>query len=384
MIARRIILAVLWILSIVAISFYGGPLSYGFFFAVNLIPLISFIYTFVVYTRFRMYQSTDSVNIICRSGTPYMLTLQNEDKFAFSCVGIRFYSDLSYVPDINEYEEYELLPGDNIKIEKQLICKYCGEYLVGANEVTFTDFFRIFRFKYKNQCELKAFVFPRKIALSTLRSANDMMIVSKRENKHDASEPGFDLRDFVPGDRLKDIHWNATAKEGILKIRNRVGEERQEIYFYLDNKLIKGKLIDTLPVYSQAKEATIALCLYLLKNKIPVRACLNEHSILMSNDEGFDSFYQLVAEMKFEDENTTATKFLMNVNKALAQRLNSFWAVVFDMDVNLYNELINASNMGIYIIVFVIADKPEGIEYINTERVKIIYVSPDSSLEDVL
>ena len=47
---RRGIVFLLWILSLVGISFFGGTISYGFFWAITFIPVISIVYLLFVYT----------------------------------------------------------------------------------------------------------------------------------------------------------------------------------------------------------------------------------------------------------------------------------------------------------------------------------------------
>lgn len=384
MIARRIVLGVLWVLSIVSISIYGGPLSYGFFFSITLIPVISFIYTLIVYIRFRMYQELGSVNIICRNGTPYYLTLQNEDKFAFSCVGVRLYTDLSNVSDLDEYSEYELLPGDKVRIEKKIICKYCGEYNVGVKEVIITDLFRIFRFHYRNPGEQKAFVVPRKIELSSLKSADEIIRISKRENRKEQSELDFNLRDFVPGDRIKDIHWNATAKEGILKVRTRIGEEKEAIYFYLDNTELKGSQAQVIPVNSQMKEAAIAITLYLVRNHIPVLANVSEKSFELHAPEFFDVFYQAVAGQRFDNNIDSKTRILEHANAAFNRKIQSFWCVTSTMNEELYNELRKYSEQGMKVLVYLVNDDLNCQFQTDSDRFKVILISTETELEEVL
>ena len=53
---RRWGLLGLWLLSLVAISFYGGAVSYGFFFGLTLVPVVSAVYLLAVYLRFKIYQ----------------------------------------------------------------------------------------------------------------------------------------------------------------------------------------------------------------------------------------------------------------------------------------------------------------------------------------
>ncbi|MDE6883329.1 MAG: hypothetical protein K2P48_09465, partial [Lachnospiraceae bacterium] len=60
---RRWALLGLWLLSLSVISFYGGAVSYGFFFGVALVPVVSAVYLLAVYFRFKIYQKLESRNV---------------------------------------------------------------------------------------------------------------------------------------------------------------------------------------------------------------------------------------------------------------------------------------------------------------------------------
>ena len=45
---NRILFLIAWIASVVGISFFGGPVSYGFFALLTLLPLISLLYLYVL------------------------------------------------------------------------------------------------------------------------------------------------------------------------------------------------------------------------------------------------------------------------------------------------------------------------------------------------
>ena len=132
---RRWALFGLWILSLIAISFYGGTISYGFFFGVTLIPFISFAYLVFVYVFFRIYQKVESRDMVCGQPTPYFFVLQNDGYYPFASVGIKMFSSFSYVEKVPENTEYELLRGDKYIFETKIICKYRGEYEVGVKAV---------------------------------------------------------------------------------------------------------------------------------------------------------------------------------------------------------------------------------------------------------
>ena len=93
---NRLIALGLLLLSLIAISFCGGPVSYGFFFFMLVAPVISVIYTLVLFLRFKLYQKIESKVAVAESPVTFYFTLQNEDFFGFAGVKTVFFSDFSY------------------------------------------------------------------------------------------------------------------------------------------------------------------------------------------------------------------------------------------------------------------------------------------------
>ena len=102
---RRIILILLWILSLVGISFYGGPVSYGFFAAVTFTPAVSLFYTLFVLFRFKIYQELSTKNVSAGTVSGFYITLQNEDFFTHSGVKVNFFSPFSSINGMDENTE---------------------------------------------------------------------------------------------------------------------------------------------------------------------------------------------------------------------------------------------------------------------------------------
>ena len=56
---NRRILFLLWVLSLIGISLRGGPVTYGVFFMLTLVPVISLLYIRLVIVLFKIYQDLD-------------------------------------------------------------------------------------------------------------------------------------------------------------------------------------------------------------------------------------------------------------------------------------------------------------------------------------
>lgn len=298
----------LWVCSLAAISFVGGAVSYGFFFGVTLVPVISFLYIFCVYSRFKIYQELGSRHMVCGEPVDYFFVLQNEDYFAFTGVSVRLFSDFSYVEEIPGDVEYELLPGDSFTYRTRLVCRYRGEYEVGVGEVVVTDFLRLFRVCYTNPGTVKAKVRPRVVQLSDLKAMEDFQAVVQRETFSD-TEPDILVREYVPGDSLKQIHWKASARSGKLMTRIRTGEEKEGIAIFCDMTRYSTKPEVYLPLENRMLEVLLALGFFFAGKEMGFRVYYGQKGLVREQVQGmkdFDGFYQRVSEVIFAPEGNGA------------------------------------------------------------------------------
>ena len=293
----RILFLCLWVLSLAAISFYGGVISYGFFFGMSFLPVISLVYIFCVYFRFKIYQELGSRNMVCGQPEDYTFILQNENLFAFSGVSVRLFSDFSYVEELPGSLEYELLPGDRFTYRTRLVCRYRGEYEVGIREVVVTDFLRLFRVSYANPGTIKAIVRPRLVQLDELKGMEEFQAPLQREILS-GTEPDILVRDYREGDSLKQIHWKAAARQGKLLTRTRMGEEKQGISLFCDMTRYGRKAEEYLPLENRMLETLLALGYFFVRRDMGFSACYSQIGPVRKTVRGmkdFDEFYQSVS-----------------------------------------------------------------------------------------
>lgn len=266
---NRIILLLLWILSLIAISFYGGAVSYGFFIVLTLIPVISLLYLTLVILQFRIYQRLEGKAVIANRTSDFYFTLQNEGLMAFAGIRVLFYSTFSSIAGLSDETEYELLPKTGIRRQTKVVCKYRGEYDIGIKKIVARDFFRLFTITYHNREPLRVMVKPNIVQVAQLKSAAHVLSAA-RESHANRHEPDVLVRDYASGDDIRFMHWNATAASGKLMVRERIGEQQQGIAVILNPKRQNQGIEDYLPVENKMLETVLALTLYFCKANIPV------------------------------------------------------------------------------------------------------------------
>ena len=203
---NRIIWFCLWVLSVVGISLKGGPVTYGCFTALTLVPLVSLLYLLAVYMLFHIYQELEQRFVSVNEPVHYRFALVNEYPLQFVSIRVRFFSDFSAITDLDDETEYELRPYTRIEKETRLICKYRGEYEIGIKEIEIQDFFRLFRICYRNKECIHAVVKPQLIQTDSVGTID--LSDAARQSERSKNELDIISRDYIPGDDLRFINWS--------------------------------------------------------------------------------------------------------------------------------------------------------------------------------
>ncbi len=385
---RRWILLGSWILSLVVISFFGGTISYGFFFAVTLLPLVCVAYLIAVTAGFRIYQNLESRNVVAGQPVEYYFVLQNEMPFAFAGLQVRLFSGLFEVADVPDNREYELLPGENFRFETKLSCKYRGEYEVGVQAVVITDFLHLFRWKYTLPGTIKAIVSPKVVTLDALQSLASLQIDTSDRCLRGDAEPDVEVRDYVRGDSIKRVHWKATARTGDWKVRRTIDEERQGIRLYLWGKRYSEEQEHFLPLENRMLEIVLAVAATLLQKRIPIAVEYQTErvpvTLSLQEEQDFPELYRCMEEYSFRPELSSdgPEAFLQNCLQALPK-------VVFLVAAELPESILEYTQMlaeeGVCVVIYLVEqDAPFDVAGLDRERHKIIPVGTEEELETVL
>ena len=305
---NRVIWAILWIASLVGISFFGGPVSYGFFALLTFAPLISMIYLLFVYFFFRIYQELDGKRLVANRVMPFYFTLMNECHFGFVGIRVRFFSSFSAISGLDDGVEYELLPRTGIKKQTGLTCKYRGEYEVGIKTVELQDFFRLLRISYHNREALRVIVKPNPVELLDLRGVDLSQTMARSAQNH-PTERDVLVRGYEPGDDLRQVNWKASARSGELLVRKLIGEEREGVGILMGTNRCSRDPKEYLPVENKMLETAIALTLFFAKKNVPVRsyhAALGLKELSVYGLAQFDAYYEEMSNVEFREEVTEA------------------------------------------------------------------------------
>lgn len=370
--------------SLILISFFGGTVSYAIFFAIALIPVLSYGYLLTVFAGFKIYQKIDSRDVVTNVPMGYYFILKNDGFVSFSSIQIRMFSSFSEIEELPSESEFCLLPGEEYRFDTRIFCKYRGEYEVGIKEVILTDFLKLFKLKYKIPSTIKAIVMPEITHLSQFGALDKATSVSSKETMQGDSLDVV-VRDYVSGDSLRSISWKATARENRLMTRLTFGEEKQGIAVVIDQKRYSEDEYVYLPTEDKLLKTMLASVTYVVNRGVPVTIASSNYRIGTMQD--FNGYYasleQFYFDEKYELDNTLQTQV-----RQLAQCkiVMIFAQSLTDRSLLYIKEL---SDGDTYVMLYLIDNQEKGQDYLsllgsNSFRGKIISISPESSLEEVL
>jgi len=139
--------------------------------------------------------------------------------------------------DAGDAQVIRLRPGDERVIPLALRCTRWGVYSLGGVEVRARDPFRlvVWEERFSGRQQLK--VYPRPISLRRILAPAETQAFTGSEVarvKGDGVEYA-DIRDFVPGDRVRSINWRASARRQTLVVNERHPERNTDVVLFVDS-----------------------------------------------------------------------------------------------------------------------------------------------------
>ena len=328
---------------------------------------------------------------MCGQSVPYYFVLKNESWFAFAGIRIFFFSDFSYVEELPDEIEYELLPEEQYQYETSFVCKYRGEYEVGIKEILISDFWGLFSIKFRVRESKKVIAAPKLIQLDELKSVSDISAMLQRDHLQ-TTELDVVTREYAAGDALKQVNWKATAREGKLMSRKPVGEEKRGIALIVDTKRYSGEPEVYLPIENKVLEIVLALSFFMSKSNTSVSYYYHQDDGLSGIRQGrldsvgdMESFYEQMKEVRFDRNMSMGT----DLERIIQDGVLLDKAIVFFVLQEINDDILKmtyqiADNDTIVIYYVVTAESIEEYSAMSDLSRRIIAITPEDELEEVL
>jgi uncharacterized protein (DUF58 family) len=121
-------------------------------------------------------------------------------------------------------------------------CQQRGTFIFGPSNIRSGDLFGFFRRERRIDTLSYLFVYPRLVPLEKLGIPSRQFFGDIRLKRHLFQDPVLTagVRDYVPGDSLKRIHWKSTARIGRLQTRVYEPTTTVDLSLFLDVRTLKA------------------------------------------------------------------------------------------------------------------------------------------------
>lgn len=175
--------------------------------------------------------------------------------------------------------------------ELPLVSKYCGLIQVKIEQIEYTDLLGLVSVRLDMPAMGEVAILPKEERCTAEQKSGFQAGISEAEESlakgHDFAEV-TDMREYRPGDRIKDIHWKLTAKKEELMVKERTSVAQSQVILMLD---LSGDGSDITEIMRLAYGLTKSF----LQEYVPVR-------ILWWDEHSYDFQEILITEERMQNE----------------------------------------------------------------------------------
>ena len=284
---------VLLAFSVVLTQLLRNPASGALFLFILILPVISLIHCLIGRSAIQAFVTSDAKQTEKNRPLEYEIRITNNSIFSFPFVEAVLSEPGTNVQRCTKRKLIlSLVPHGFYTVKNTVSFKYRGLYEIGVDSLYINDLFRFFALRADMENYTAISVFPRKLSIADDRGRSDTDAPSpKLKNDVAAEKIEFsDVRDYVPGDSVRSIHWKLSSKTQDIKVRQYSSAENKHVYVFCDmaEAAVPPKKKDAGELYKSLRRAIEEENKKDKKNKL--RRAISENSAKEEDPEALASY----------------------------------------------------------------------------------------------
>lgn len=353
--------------------FNGGKMPYVLLYTMILLPLVSFLYTLVVYLRFKFGQDLDKKFVTKGDKVNFLFSINNEDFFIYPYINVFFHGAKTIFENQFQVKNFSLSPfcGKNYAFELQ--CNYRGNYEIGIHSIEIEDFFGLFRFRYNIYEPKYVTVYPKIIYLNSFKLKTDFMSESHSmlNTSNEDMATISDVRKYAYGDSLKRIHWKLTAKSRDVMVKKYQSTSETSTLMLLDLHSNPYSPGENIILEDKVIESIVSILYYCLQNWIPVNLVFYSGSLASfhaKNHLMFNEIFEVLAKVKFNE--TVPVNDLLEIYSTNILSKTNILIFTSNLDYELYDKIYATANSGYDVgLIYTSAEKLTGTKNVDADNI---------------
>lgn len=253
--------AVLLIFGLIFTQALRAMASALLFWFLVLVPIVSVIYVLIGKALIRIYVGSDISKVEKLQPVEYEMRIINASPFAYP-----FIEAIICVPEedgvrcTEQSMTLSLEPLGSYIVNHTTSFKYRGTYEIGVRCLYISDFLGLFSIRLDVDIYSNVLVLPRKLGMNMklATSATDIPNDSPKVVFSTEKAEISNIREYVPGDSLKSIHWKLSSKgwDGGLMVKDFNTNTSQSVYILCDfSRAIPPEVFEDEEVQAEREKA---------------------------------------------------------------------------------------------------------------------------------
>ena len=317
-----------------------------------LMPVLSYVVTFIMLRGLRVKQSVPR-SIVKNEEGVFKVRLHNVTPMPFGHVECVFFGD-EHAIVTEEIQAFGLRPFKPTVLESSFYARYRGQYALGLKMVRVTDIAGLFQLKRVFNKQVIMTVFPLVVDFDSFPLA--MNLLTQAHSRFDIRDEDYatisDIRPYLPTDSIKRVHWKLTAKRNEWLVKIFQANALNQVSVILDSLSLTIPVRERYALEDNMVEASISLARFCLDRGMPVDFLVTDGSEIKTRAaQEFESIYHTSARLKFEPSpKLNPLAILTHVLNDATGYIN---ATIFTvrLDKELFERILSAVGNGHYIAV---------------------------------
>lgn len=364
---NRVLYAALLVGSILFAYLSGERMAYAMAVVLFVLPMCSFFITFTVLRFLKVVQDVPS-HIVKGQQDSLVVNIKNKTPLHFSRVYCTFYTPPHVLGTI-ENVAFEVLPFNIAAQSVTVSALHIGRFDVGLHTVHVRDIIGLFwlRRKYKKRVALT--VMPR--VLHVQKMPLIMGLMAQASSRFDIKDEDYatisEVRQYLPGDSIKRVHWKLTAKRNEWLVKVFQANALNRVTVISDTRRLPMNERDRFKLEDQLIENAVALARFCLYKGMPVDFMASDGKKAQAHTlANFEMLYGAISAVSFKAQpELNVTAMLTHVLNEATGYVNAI-LIVTKLDIELYERIANANKKGHYAAVVYLAGK---VPFKESERI---------------
>lgn len=271
MLLTKILFVVLIIICFFFYILYLGDFALVLLIIMIAVPVIMFVITYVTKKNIKVEFAVKDKVVSKGQSFPVQLVVTNNSIFPVGKAEahIEYYNVFNN--QITSFELYLPIQSRNSqRITFQLSSRFCGIIKIKNTEMVMFDPLRIFKFKTARNICTEVAVVPEGQDIDGTINYTDR--VNEESDNFSEHKPGddpsevFDLREYIPGDKLNRIHWKLSSKKDDFIVKEYSLPVDVPCVVFLNLKCYEDNDY-TLPVFDTLVETLFSVSQFLISNE---------------------------------------------------------------------------------------------------------------------